>query len=416
MLKTTSDGDLLWAHQLGGDNSDWVSSVATDSEGNIYATGGFSAEVDEVDFDPGPGVANLTSIGSRDAYLVKYTPSGDLVWVKQWGGSGAESGLFLDIDTAANLYVVTHFQHTTDMDPGPNVFNLTSLNVYDASISKLNADGDFVWAKQIAGESNPLAHGGGFAVDANVNIYTAGSFHELIDLDPSPVDSFIVVGEYTDMFIMKLGYCPVVYESISETSCIEYQSPSGYYNWNESGTYLDVIPASTGCDSVLYIDLTIDSVNANVFSNGMMLTAEQDTGLYQWLDCNNGFMPISSETAQTYQPISSGSYAVEIISDGCIDTSSCYEILTVGINNMIGGDASLSYYPNPTTGQLVIAMHSSASITSIEVFNSVGQAVLKRFGNGESSQSIDLTPLENGLYFIHVQSDSQQSVLRIVKQ
>ena len=224
----------------------------------------------------------------------------------------------------------------------------------------------------------------------------------------------MITGSYRDMFVLKLGYCPVVYASISDTACVDYLSPSGYYTWNQSGTYLDVVPASTGCDSAIYIDLTVHQINLDVEDTQSSLIAQQDSGQFQWLDCNNGFTLMIGDTGYTFEPVNSGSYAVAILTNGCLDTSSCYSILSVGMESL--EEDSLFAHPNPTNGQLFLTMPSNESITSIEVFNSIGQIVINCRGNNTSQQSIDLEPFENGLYFINVQSEHQRSLLRVVKQ
>src|SRR5690242_18634734 len=63
---------LSWLGQIGGAGYDWASNrQAMDSAGNVYLIGGFSQTVD---FDPGPGTANLTAAGGGDAFVAKYTP------------------------------------------------------------------------------------------------------------------------------------------------------------------------------------------------------------------------------------------------------------------------------------------------------------------------------------------------------
>ncbi|HAW18598.1 MAG TPA: hypothetical protein DCX14_00300 [Flavobacteriales bacterium] len=47
--------------------------------------------------------------------------------------------------------------------------------------------------------------------------------------------------------------------SITESACASYTSPSGAYTWTESGTYADTIVNSTGCDSIMTIDLSINN-------------------------------------------------------------------------------------------------------------------------------------------------------------
>jgi hypothetical protein len=48
--------------------------------------------------------------------------------------------------------------------------------------------------------------------------------------------------------------------TLAIASCFSFTAPSGNYTWSESGTYLDTITNSIGCDSVITFNLTIDSV------------------------------------------------------------------------------------------------------------------------------------------------------------
>lgn len=56
--------------------------------------------------------------------------------------------------------------------------------------------------------------------------------------------------------------------SIAETACVEYVSPSGLYTWTSSGTYYDTLvgAAANGCDSTLTIALTINNPATNFFN------------------------------------------------------------------------------------------------------------------------------------------------------
>ena len=59
--------------------------MAVDSSGNVYTTGAFQGTVD---FDPGAGTTNLTSIGGYDVFVSKLDSSGDLVWARSFGATG----------------------------------------------------------------------------------------------------------------------------------------------------------------------------------------------------------------------------------------------------------------------------------------------------------------------------------------
>jgi Beta-propeller repeat len=73
-----------WADRAGSTTGQvFGSAVATDPSGNVYVTGGFSGTVD---FGPGPGATTLTDSGpDDDTYLAKYSSTGPVLWVKDWG-------------------------------------------------------------------------------------------------------------------------------------------------------------------------------------------------------------------------------------------------------------------------------------------------------------------------------------------
>ena len=60
---------LQWANAMGGASYDGGYSIALDGSGNVYTTGNFEGTAD---FDPGAGVANLTSAGNYDIFVAKY--------------------------------------------------------------------------------------------------------------------------------------------------------------------------------------------------------------------------------------------------------------------------------------------------------------------------------------------------------
>src|SRR5678815_2255104 len=81
----------LWAKQLYGtahDEYGW--SVAVDPHnGDVYTTIYFFGTVD---FDPGPGVFNLTSAGGSDIFISKLDSAGNFIWEKKIGGIGNDEG------------------------------------------------------------------------------------------------------------------------------------------------------------------------------------------------------------------------------------------------------------------------------------------------------------------------------------
>ena len=193
--------DFGWAVNMGGPNLESALSTAVDEFGNIYMTGYFNATAD---FDPGPEVANLTTIGSADAFVVKMSPEGRLLWARQIGGDQADQGNEIRIDARGYVIVTGIFSDTVDFDPGPGQHNLTAAGDYDAFILKLDPDGNFYWVNQIG--STEYDTSSGLAVDAQGNIFVCGSYRGTVDFDPgSPVLELSSAGE-SDVYILKMDW------------------------------------------------------------------------------------------------------------------------------------------------------------------------------------------------------------------
>ena len=185
-----------WAKPLGGTSDDQGRSVTTDASGNVYTVGIFKGTGD---FNPGTGVANLTSNGGQDVFVQKMDVAGNFLWAKSFGGASDEYGHSIAVDAAGNVYTTGSFGMTVDFDPGPGTTNFTSVNGYRIFIQKMDASGNFLWAKACGGiEALSI-----FA-DASGNIYTTGDFSFAADFDPGPGTSTLTpVGGY-DIFVQKM--------------------------------------------------------------------------------------------------------------------------------------------------------------------------------------------------------------------
>lgn len=191
--------DLIWANRTGASGYDASDHVALDASGNVYHLGDFSGTVD---LDPGPGTQFATVNGYRDIFLQKLDPQGNLIWAFSLGGSGLDQGAAVEVDAAGNIIVVGGFTGTTDFDPGPNNYWLSSNGQSDIFILKLDPSGNFIWAHSM-GASN-RDHARTIDFDASNNIYVAGSFYETVDFDPGPGVQSVVSGGLSDGFVLKL--------------------------------------------------------------------------------------------------------------------------------------------------------------------------------------------------------------------
>ncbi|MBK8328837.1 MAG: T9SS type A sorting domain-containing protein [Bacteroidetes bacterium] len=185
--KTDNSGNHLWARALYPINPGAmavINDVDMDANANVYVAGNFHYTLD---FDPGPAVDSLNSSGAYGAFIMKLNPSGNLLWVHTY--LGMETKIWdIKIDENDGLIIVGSFTDTLDFDPSPAVYNLISDNSNDLFVIKMNASGNFLWAKTWVGSDPNLGPNIGRAcLDADIenNIYVTGSISlNQVDLDP----------------------------------------------------------------------------------------------------------------------------------------------------------------------------------------------------------------------------------------
>jgi len=76
IAKYDENGNVLWAFNIGGANSDEIYSIVTDGE-NIFVGGRIS--YDTIDFDPSADTFNLVSEQSWDGFIAKYDNDGNFI-------------------------------------------------------------------------------------------------------------------------------------------------------------------------------------------------------------------------------------------------------------------------------------------------------------------------------------------------
>jgi hypothetical protein len=201
--KLDSRGNFVWVKAIGGTTADDATNIAIDGSGNIYTAGTFSGTVD---FDPSlTGTNNLVSIGDTDIFISKLDSGGNFVWAKAMGGISYNTVDDLAIDPNGNVYTIGLFVGTNDFDPSlTGTTNLVSTGGSEFFTSKLDSNGNFVWAKSMGGNTGIFTTTR-IAIDGGGNVYTTGIFRGTVDFDPSlaGVSTLSTAGS-SDIFIRKL--------------------------------------------------------------------------------------------------------------------------------------------------------------------------------------------------------------------
>jgi len=187
---------------FGTSTLDYGSAMKTDSNGNVYVAGQFSAGT--VDFDPTIGVDNKTNtLGGYDIFLTKMNADGTYGWTKTWGGTGNDASYNLAIDSSNNVYIVGEFLATVDFDPGVGNTSYTSAGSVDIFLSKFDTNGNFLSVKVMGSTSHDRGHG--VVINGTGEIFIAGKFNGTVDFDPSSgVDNKLSAGNY-DAYLTKFN-------------------------------------------------------------------------------------------------------------------------------------------------------------------------------------------------------------------
>jgi hypothetical protein len=416
ICKLDMSGNFVWAKNLGGQSSDTGYSIVLDILGNIYLEGSFDGTVD---FDPGNGVFNLTSIWSNDLFILKLDASGNFIWAKTLGGGIVDNeGCYMAIDLSGNVYLASSFLGTIDFDPGPGTYFLSANVSCDAFISKLDSQGNFVWAKKMGGTSCIFPTS--LTIDYLGNVYSTGFFYGQVDLDPGPGIYNLTSNGQNDIFILKLN--PIgdfiwtkqiggVYQDRGlsiNTDLIGNVYSTGYF-----GASADFDPG-TGI-------VNLSSVHA---STDIYISKLDSIGNFVWA-LNMGGFHIALGQYIKINKSNNDIYTIGGFSKDTIDfdpgigvfnlQSSSLPYWNLFIHKMsqpgVGIKENYNYnnisvFPNPTNGIINIqaSANSATDKLKIEISNIIGQ-VLNIETTVTEHTSLNIQNFPSGLYFLKVISD-----------
>lgn len=187
-------------------------------------------------------------------------------------------------------------------------------------------------------------------------------------------------------------------------------TPSVTTNYTVTGTN------TNGCKTKLTQLITVNpmpdtSITEQTIGWGYILISNATSATYQWINCIN-HTSITGATSQNYTVSNNGIYGVVITQNNCVDTSHCYTIAGMGINQIAGGNNLMEIYPNPNNGMFSIVTNTNQTM-QCNMYDVTGKLVLSHtIANGKAD--IDASALAEGVYNLNLISSEGVINKRVV--
>ena len=309
LVKYDPDGNVLWAKNAGGSDDEKGNRVTVDNAGNVIVTGYCKADSIEIE-------GNFYQLsGSKDAFVIKYSPDGTLMAAKVFGGSGGDEPFSCSADASGNIFLTGWYSSNTlafdahtltkpgsgaaiflaKLDPMLNTIwaltagssskdesrgcstdkygNTVITGIFSGSsitfgntvlnnnggeeifVAKYDPDGNLFWAVK-AGKSKDDGSNDVY-IDDNGRVLIAGYYNSSsirfgnIDMD----NSYIGIST-SDYFIANT--CNATKVTDTRTACTEYTWIDGNtYNTSNNTATVNIAGSGNSCDSIVTLNLTV---------------------------------------------------------------------------------------------------------------------------------------------------------------
>jgi|GEM_PF-6517347 len=408
LARYTSGGELVWAKSFGSIINDGIQALAEAPNGEIIVAGDFQLAID---FDPGVGetIINQPAYNSTDGFFSRFDADGNFLAVTVIPGDQFNEVNGVGIDPDGNIIVAGRYTNTLLFNANGEVVELNTEGDGVLFIAKFNAMGEFIWAKDVAGDYNMNL--GSTEVDAQSNTYLTGYISGTGDFDPGDDELLIDGGAMGELFMMKL---------------------------NEEGNLVWAHQLGVPESQEFGLDLSVDA-NQNLYLTGVV-TGNVD------FDLGPGVVNLPGVTLDAFVLVMNSNaefiwvsrfgygqedlgYSVVPVSDGSVyacglrlpsgDSPHSFGYLykyapsTLNTSSTQLHMLGIEIFPNPSKG--IFQITAKDEITAISVFDMAGKEI-KRYAPNAPQTNIDLSPFESGLYVVQITTGNAIHAGRIVKE
>ncbi|WP_395046794.1 T9SS type A sorting domain-containing protein [Flavobacterium sp.] len=335
--------------------------IMNDANNNVVVTGHFS---DDVDFDPGTGTAAYTSGGTahtRNPFVLKLNVAGDFVWAKFFNSNEMSESNDMDFDSNGNIYTTGTARGFMDFDSGSGTLYLSHSYQVIPYVSKMDTNGNIIWAKQIFATDNGVDLNS-IQIDDNGNIFSFGRFKHTVSYNTTTGSGTATTAGFTvyNVFLTALN------------------ASGNLVSFNHFG----------GSDMTFPNKMILK--NNNIYVSGFF--------------SNNVDFDFSATVNSLTSVGMRDNYIAKYNISNFLETKS-FEKPSI-----------ISLYPNPTTSQINLSFENNLENTSLKIISITGQTVFEKRDISESSLILDVSNLSNGTYVIQVIDNNYIRTSKFIKQ
>lgn len=447
-------GALIWNTVITGTSQAFGGSMRIDNNDDVFVGGRNDGNV----------------------YLAKVGSAGNLKWVQHHQGAYISNDYMnhLDVTNNGRIYaaaaMVNNTGDNTDFsvlkfcdiaEPTITTFGNTQ-NICPGSMVTFSATGGntFLWNNSSVNDSITVGTTGDYYCSVyksdgcykntdtiNVQIKTPPSTpqicavtvdslstHNIIFWDKTSVTGASAFNIYREDVTNVYSYIgTVVYDSLSEfhdyganpnvttkrykitaiDTCGQESPMSNYHN--------TIYIVSNGSGQFSWNPIYTIENTANPVNNYLLMRDDNSTGNWTQINSTAGTQFIINDINYGLYP--NGRWRVEtawniscLATRGAINTSRSNIKSPTGLIglNEISNSADFTFSPNPANDQVVIKLPRNSKVTTIEIYNTLGQKVFDKTIN-EVELTIDITLLQAGTYFVKARNENGTSTKKLIK-
>lgn len=350
------------------------------------------------------GIANFGSVtltgSANSAFVLKYDMNGNLLWANNIGISNSYTSQSIVSDTSG-FFVSGSFNSPTLVIGSTTLTN--NCSYYNAYLAKYDTAGNVLWAKSGGGKKHNDFYweDNHISTDKLGNVYLAGT----LDSINSVFDTYTFSpSSLKDMYIIKYNSSGSIVWAQSKDSCNStsvsadsqgYVYLSGRFNHPSITFGTSTINGNNDYIVKYNINGIINWAKGINIYDGYLAT-DNSGSLY--LGGSYGFS--GTPTSVTFGTIT----LVDLDNSGDGRAFIAKLNSTTGINELPFQSSSVNLYPNPATTAFTI--ESTAKLQSIKLMDVLGKELLKQVENDNKTATINMAGFAKGIYFISITDEN----------